>query len=75
MRDRYLLPIQFLFSLITLVFCIYQIRHDATNVALYWGGISSILGYWLPSPINNKKQLKWEQITFYIEKITTQLLI
>lgn len=56
MRDKYLLPIQFLFSLITLVFCIYQIRHDATNVALYWGGISSILGYWLPSPVDNNRR-------------------
>jgi len=37
MREKLLLPIQFLFSLITLVFCIYQIRHDTSNVALYWG--------------------------------------
>ena len=56
MRNRFLVSIQFLFSLITLVFCIYQIRHDATNVALYWGGISSILGYWLPSPVDNNRR-------------------
>lgn len=54
MRDKYILPIQFLFSLTIIIFCMYQIKQSEDSAA-YLSLISSILGYWLPSPIDNKK--------------------
>ena len=52
-REKWLFIIQFFFSLIIITFCIHQIRVDKLNIATYWGGISSTLGYWLPSPLEH----------------------
>ena len=42
---------QCLISASVLFFCMAKI-HDAKGeeLALYWGGITGIVGYWLPSP-------------------------
>jgi len=54
-KESILTFIQFLFSFITIVFCMYQIKHTSGDVSVYISLISSILGYWLPSPIENKR--------------------
>jgi hypothetical protein len=46
---------QCVFSSIVLGFCIVQLANGGrdgkgTNDALYWGGITSILAWWMPSP-------------------------
>lgn len=49
--------VQVAFSAIVLGLCIVQLmRSDAKaeNTALYWGGVTSVLAYWLPSPGQNK---------------------
>lgn len=51
-KDKWLLIIRFFFSFLIIVFCIRQINTDKENIALYWGGISSVVGYWLPSPLD-----------------------
>lgn len=49
------LTIQFLFSSVVLGFCIYQLfngglKKDGSNDSLYWGGLTSIIAWWMPSP-------------------------
>jgi hypothetical protein len=68
---------QFLFSAIVLVFCIYKLsiagENQNTN-ALYWGGITSILAWWMPSPGAQRSAsihanaVNIEQLTDSIEK-------
>lgn len=42
---------QVFFSAALLSFCFYKlINPPDTQVALYWGGVSSVIAYWLPSP-------------------------
>lgn len=45
---------QGLLTVIVLSFCIFQLasssRDGGKNDALYWGGITSILAWWMPSP-------------------------
>jgi hypothetical protein len=57
--------IQVFFSTIVLGLCVFQISsaRDKENLALYWGGLSSVLAYWLPSPAGQTKDDK-EQMTF-----------
>jgi hypothetical protein len=52
-QDNFRFGIQFLFSSIVLVFCMYELATSADNQpsnALYWSGITGILAYWMPSP-------------------------
>ena len=44
---------QFIFSFTIVIFCMFQIKY-ANDSAVYLSLISSILGYWLPSPMDNK---------------------
>lgn len=41
---------QALISSSIILFCMLQLWSGKGDTALYWGGLSSILGYWLPSP-------------------------
>jgi hypothetical protein len=46
---------QCIFSSLVLCFCMFQLSiggrdGTGTNNALYWGGITSILAWWMPSP-------------------------
>ena len=51
--------VQVFFSGTVLALCIFKIAFpspsDDKNIALYWGGLSSVLAYWLPSPGQNKE--------------------
>lgn len=42
---------QMLLSLILVGFCIVKLIDDNNDrAALYWGGLTGIIGFWLPSP-------------------------
>lgn len=52
-QDAFRLGVQFLFSFIVLLFCVYKMassQDEQSNNAVYWGGITSILAWWMPSP-------------------------
>ncbi|MBW4615864.1 MAG: hypothetical protein KME21_21800 [Desmonostoc vinosum HA7617-LM4] len=63
--------IQVLFSAIVLGLCVLQIglTRDKENIALYWGGLSSVLAYWLPSPTQSKDDK--EQMTLTTSTIAS----
>ena len=45
--------VQTILSLLVVCFCLYKLADKSTlpeEKALFWGGLSGILGYWLPSP-------------------------
>lgn len=50
--------IQVCFSTVVLSLCVFKLAtndaKDNPNAALYWGGLTGILGYWLPSPANKQ---------------------
>jgi hypothetical protein len=48
--------IQVLFSTIVLSLCAFQLvsKHSQENQAMYWGGLTGVLAYWLPSPSNSR---------------------
>ena len=58
--------IQVAFSAAVMSLCIYKLAtadpKDNQN-ALYWGGLSGILGYWLPSPTSDKENDSLSVIT------------
>lgn len=43
---------QIFFSSVLLSFCFYKLLVGVpdTQLAVYWGGVTAVLGYWLPSP-------------------------
>lgn len=51
--------IQVFFSLIVMGLCVVKLADNKTppeQQALYWGGLTGILGYWLPSPTHNREE-------------------
>ncbi|HEY9662278.1 MAG TPA: lipase family protein, partial [Allocoleopsis sp.] len=48
--DSIHLLLQALISFIVMFFCMGQLLAKTTNLALYWGGITSIVAWWMPSP-------------------------
>jgi hypothetical protein len=61
MPERLRLSMQVVLSLVVLLFCVGQIiahdlKDDKENIALYWGGITSLLAWWMPSPGANNAQ-------------------
>ncbi len=53
--DLFRFIVQVCFSAIVLVFCIHELAvggqtKDGKNDAIYWGGVTSILAWWMPSP-------------------------
>ncbi|OKH36375.1 hypothetical protein NIES2119_17155 [[Phormidium ambiguum] IAM M-71] len=46
--------VQVFFSTIVIGLCIFKLctsdAKNEPNTALYWGGLTGILGYWLPAP-------------------------
>ncbi|WP_373530747.1 hypothetical protein [Nostoc sp.] len=54
-QEAWRFGVQVLFSGIVMGLCIFKLGSpaDDKNVALYWGGLSSVLAYWLPSPGQN----------------------
>jgi hypothetical protein len=58
-QDGFKLGVQFLFSFIVLLFCLYKMLvsgDNQSNNAVYWGGITSILAWWMPSPGSKKEE-------------------
>lgn len=51
-QDVWRFGVQVFFSSIVLGLCIFKLGSpaDDKNIALYWGGLSGVLAYWLPSP-------------------------
>ncbi len=47
------LSIPFTFSTVVMALCVYKLIAGVPDNerALYWGGLCSVLAYWLPSPI------------------------
>ncbi len=51
MSGKYKFGVQVVISGTILFFCIFQIStKNNTDTAAYWGQLSAILAYWLPSP-------------------------
>ncbi|WP_292852478.1 hypothetical protein [Nostoc sp. NMS8] len=50
-QEAWRFSVQVFFSSIVLGLCIFKLGSpdNDKNVALYWGGLSSVLAYWLPS--------------------------
>jgi len=48
--------IQVFFSTIVIGLCVFKLAEpqgqNNPNVGMYWGGLSGVLAYWLPSPAN-----------------------
>jgi hypothetical protein len=51
--------IQVFFSTIMIALCVFKLAEPEAeknpNVGMYWGGLSGVLAYWLPSPANGIK--------------------
>ncbi|MCC5640374.1 hypothetical protein LC593_31985 [Nostoc sp. CHAB 5844] len=63
--------VQVAFSAAVLGLCIVQLVSKPSNdqnTALYWGGVTSVLAYWLPSPGQNKDDK--EQMTINTKTFT-----
>ncbi|MBW4596360.1 MAG: hypothetical protein KME46_26515 [Brasilonema angustatum HA4187-MV1] len=50
--------VQVFFSTVVLGLCTFKLiaNKPQDNQALYWGGLTGILGYWLPAPTNSKNE-------------------
>jgi hypothetical protein len=55
--ETYKFWIQVFFSTIVLSLCAFQLlnKHSQENQAMYWGGLTGVLAYWLPSPSNSRE--------------------
>lgn len=56
--DTWKFVTQFFFSSVVVGLCVFKLAvndgKDNQNAALYWGGLTGILGYWLPSPTSKQ---------------------
>ncbi|WP_392534787.1 hypothetical protein [Nostoc sp. C117] len=64
-QETWRFAVQVFFSSIVLGLCIFKLGSggDDNNIALYWGGLSSVLAYWLPSPGQIKDEKEAPNIT------------
>ncbi len=64
-QEAWRFGVQVFFSSIVLVLCIFKLGspRDEKNIALYWGGLTSVLAYWLPSPGQNNDEKEPPNIT------------
>lgn len=70
-QDTWRFGVQVAFSAVVLGLCISQLMKSdakAENTALYWGGVTSVLAYWLPSPGQNRDDQ--EQMTINTRTFT-----
>lgn len=51
-QDSMRFAVQVAFSSIVLCFCLFKLSNsnDNQSSALYWGGVTSVLAWWMPSP-------------------------
>lgn len=58
--DAWKFIVQVFFSTVVVTLCVFKLAssdtQDNPNAALYWGGLTGILGYWLPSPSNRQDE-------------------
>ncbi|WP_341525721.1 hypothetical protein WKK05_24505 [Nostoc sp. UHCC 0302] len=65
-QDAWKFGVQVAFSGVVLGLCIFQLVSKPSNdpnTALYWGGLSSVLAYWLPAPGQNRNDREPTNIT------------
>jgi hypothetical protein len=64
-QEAWKFGVQVFFSSIVLGLCIFKLASpgDEKNIALYWGGLSSVLAYWLPSPGQSRDEKEAPNIT------------
>ncbi|MEH1892990.1 hypothetical protein [Nostoc sp.] len=64
-QDVWRFGVQVFFSSVVLGLCIFKLGSpgDEKNIALYWGGLSGVLAYWLPSPGQNRDDKEPANIT------------
>ncbi|NJM71344.1 MAG: hypothetical protein HC862_14555 [Scytonema sp. RU_4_4] len=50
--------VQVLFSTVVLGLCTFKLvaNEAPKDQALYWGGLTGVLAYWLPAPTNSKNE-------------------
>ncbi len=55
--ETYKFWIQVFFSTVVLSLCTFQLVNEDSqkNEAMYWGGLTGVLAYWLPSPSNSRE--------------------
>lgn len=51
-QEKVRLSMQVAFSSIVLCFCLFKLSNpnDSQSNALYWGGVTGVLAWWMPSP-------------------------
>ncbi len=52
--EKHKIMIQFIISMIIIIFSFYQLINKAQSPELYSSMITIILGFWMDSPISNK---------------------
>lgn len=61
------------FSTIVIGLCVFKLcttdAKNDPNVALYWGGLTGVLGYWLPSPSNDEREVQQRQFDLAIANL------
>ncbi|PAX52951.1 hypothetical protein [Brunnivagina elsteri] len=56
--------IQVLFSTVVLSLCTFQLVNkdsQASEKAMYWGGLTGVLAYWLPSPSSSRESEQYKR--------------
>ncbi|MBW4526544.1 MAG: hypothetical protein KME18_15350 [Phormidium tanganyikae FI6-MK23] len=76
-QEKVRLSMQVAFSSIILCFCLFKLSNpnDSQTSALYWGGVTSVLAWWMPSPggsssSRNSTSIKADEVNaVHIEKL------
>ncbi|MBW4440446.1 MAG: hypothetical protein KME10_04265 [Plectolyngbya sp. WJT66-NPBG17] len=76
-QEKVRLGMQVAFSSIVLCFCLFNLSNpnDSQTSALYWGGVTSVLAWWMPSPggsssSRNSTSIKADEVNaVHIEKL------
>lgn len=75
-QDTMRFGVQVTFSSIVLFFCLFKLvnPNDSQSSALYWGGVTSVLAWWMPSPggsaSRNSASIKADEVNaVHIEKL------
>lgn len=75
-QDSMRFSVQVAFSTLVLCFCLFKLSspNDSQSSALYWGGVTSILAWWMPSPggspARNSASIKADEVNaVHIEKL------
>ncbi|MBW4633194.1 MAG: hypothetical protein KME30_15240 [Iphinoe sp. HA4291-MV1] len=57
-HQTWIFGVQVFFSTIVLGLCTFKLVADKApnNQALYWGGLTGVLAYWLPAPTSSKNE-------------------